>query len=98
MDDPNPRFTSISPGMLIIFSMPISARSGSITHWNGTSTETENIVKIKDKTKVGIDIERIAEENNVRGIFVRNMLERKERENLDEDFIEKAIEIGLEVL
>lgn len=58
----------------------------------------ENIVKIKDKTKVGIDIERIAEENNVRGIFVRNMLERKERENLDEDFIEKAIEIGLEVL
>lgn len=58
----------------------------------------ENIVKIKDKTKVGIDIERIAEENNVRGIFVRNMLERKKRENLDEDFIEKAIEIGLEVL
>lgn len=58
----------------------------------------ENIVKIKDKTKVGIDIERIAEENNVRGIFVRNMLERKGRENLDEDFIEKAIEIGLEVL
>ena len=58
----------------------------------------ENIVKIKDKTKVGIDIERIAEENNVRGIFVRNMQERKERENLDEDFIEKAIEIGLEVL
>ncbi len=58
----------------------------------------ENIVKIKDKTKVGIDIEKIAEENNVRGIFVRNMLERKERENLDEDFIEKAIEIGLEVL
>lgn len=58
----------------------------------------ENIVKIKDKTKVGIDIERISEENNVRGIFVRNMLERKERENLDEDFIEKAIEIGLEVL
>ena len=58
----------------------------------------ENIVKIKDKTKVGIEIERIAEENNVRGIFVRNMLERKERENLDEDFIEKAIEIGLEVL
>lgn len=58
----------------------------------------ENIVKIKDKTKAGIDIERIAEENNVRGIFVRNMLERKEKENLDEDFIEKAIEIGLEVL
>lgn len=58
----------------------------------------ENIVKIKDKTKLGIDIEQIAKENNVKGIFVRNMLTRKEEENLDDDFIEKAIEIGLEVL
>lgn len=58
----------------------------------------ENIVKIKDKTKLGIDIEQIAKENNVKGIFVRNMLTRKKEENLDDDFIEKAIEIGLEVL
>ena len=69
-----------------------------IVESSGFSAKIEVIVKIKDKTKVGIDIERIAEENNVSGIFVRNMLERKERENLDEDFIEKAIEIGLEVL
>lgn len=58
----------------------------------------ENIVKIKNNTKPGIDLEKLAKENNIKGIFVRKMLEKKEREGLDEDFIEKAIEIGVEVL
>lgn len=58
----------------------------------------ENIVKIKDYTKPGIDLEKLSKENNIKGIFVRRMLEKKESEGLDNDFIEKAIEIGLEVL
>ena len=58
----------------------------------------ENIVKIKNHTKPGIDIEKLAKENNIKGIFIRRMLEKKEIEGLDDDFIEKAIEIGLEVL
>ena len=58
----------------------------------------ENIVKIRNHTKPGIDIEKLAQENTIKGIFVRRMLERKEKENLDEDFVEKTIEIGLEVL
>lgn len=58
----------------------------------------ENIVKIRNHTKPGIDIEKLAQENTIKGIFVRRILERKEKENLDEDFIEKTIEIGLEVL
>lgn len=58
----------------------------------------ENIVKIKDYTKPGIDLEKLSKENNIKGIFVRRMLEKKESEGLDSDFIEKAIEIGLEVL
>lgn len=60
--------------------------------------ETANIIKIKDKTKTGIDIESLQKENNIKGIFVRNMLKKQEDENLDKEFIEKAIEIGLEVL
>lgn len=58
----------------------------------------KNIIKIKDKTKTGIDINQIKNENNIKGIFVRNMLEKQKREDLDQEFIEKAIEIGLEVL
>lgn len=61
-------------------------------------TNIENIVKIKDHTKPGIDLEKLSEENNIKGIFVRKMLERKDKEGLDTDFIEKAIEMGLEVL
>ena len=53
---------------------------------------------MKDKTKIGVDIETLQKENNIKGIFVRNMLEKQQIENLDKDFIEKAIEIGLEVL
>lgn len=58
----------------------------------------ENIVKIKDQTKAGIDIEKLSKENNIKGIFIKRMLERQEKENLSKDFIEKTIEIGLEVL
>lgn len=47
---------------------------------------------------MGVDIEKIKEENNIRGKFVRNMLDKQINEDLDKEFIEKAIEIGLEVL
>lgn len=57
-----------------------------------------NIVKIKDKTKTGKNIEEIAKEQSVRGIFVRNMLEKKDTQGLDDEYIEKTIELGLEVL
>ena len=58
----------------------------------------ENIVKIKDKSTLGIDIEKILKENNIKGAFVRRMLERQQLEGLDKDFVEKAIEIGLNSL
>lgn len=60
--------------------------------------EIDNIVKIKDHTKIGIDIEKLKQENNIKGIFIKNILERQKQENLDDDIIEKAIELGLEVL
>lgn len=63
-----------------------------------TIINIENIIKIKDHTKLGIDFEKLAQENNIKGIFVKRMLERKQNENLDDDFVEKTIEIGLEVL
>lgn len=58
----------------------------------------ENVVKIKDKSKLGIDLNAVLAKNDIRATFVRKILERKEKENLDEDLIERSIEIGLEVL
>ncbi len=46
MELPNPRFTSIRPGILIRCSLPIRDNSGSITHWKGTRMATEKAVKM----------------------------------------------------
>jgi DNA repair exonuclease SbcCD nuclease subunit len=55
-----------------------------------------NVIKIKDETTLKIDLEIIAKEESLRGIFVRNLLAKKTEEN--EEQILKAIEIGLEAM
>lgn len=57
----------------------------------------QNIIKIKDETKLNYDLQKISEENNIKGYFVKELLERKKISNNPEE-IQKAIEIGLEVL
>ena len=57
--------------------------------------QNEQIVKIKNNTKIKYNLEEIAKENNLKGIFVKKILENK---NYTEEEILKAIEIGLEVL
>lgn len=61
----------------------------------------ERIIKIKDKTKIAYDLEKISKNNTLRGLFAKTMLEKlNDEENSEEDktIIEKAIEIGLEAL
>ena len=57
-----------------------------------------NILKIKDNTKIGYDIEKIAQENSLRGIFVREVIKKYEDGLYSEEQIKKAIELGLEVM
>lgn len=54
-----------------------------------------NIIKIKDKTKLEIDLEKISKQNNLKGIFVRELLEKIEQEPENKELIEKAMEVGL---
>ena len=60
------------------------------------------IIKIKDKTKIAYDLEKMAEnKTTLKGIFVKEMLDKIKQEQLTEeqkDIIEKAIEIGLDAL
>ena len=60
--------------------------------------DVENILKIKDCTQIGYDIEKISKENNLRGIFVREVIKKYEQGGFAEEQISKAIEIGLNVL
>ncbi len=55
-----------------------------------------NVLKVKDKTVLPYDLEKIAKEESLRGIFVKNLLEKMNEEN--RDLILKAIEIGLEAM
>lgn len=57
----------------------------------------DNVLKVKDLTKMGYDLEQIAEENNLRGYFVREALKKIE-EGADVEEVEKAIEIGLDAM
>ena len=60
--------------------------------------QNEQIIKIKDYTKIKYDIESISKENNLRGVFVTKLLEKQKLGEYTEEEVQKAIEIGLEFL
>ncbi len=60
--------------------------------------DSENIVKIKNKTKLKIDLEEIAKNKNLKGLFVKEILDELNKDNYDKSLLEKALEIGLEII
>ena len=58
----------------------------------------EKIIKIKNKTKPNYNIEEIAKENSLRGLFAKEILEEIKKENYNEEIIVNALEIGMEIL
>ena len=57
----------------------------------------KNILKVKDETKIGYDLFKISEQKNLKGMFVKNLLDKIESNPDQKEQIEKAIEIGLEM-
>lgn len=57
-----------------------------------------NVIKLKDKTKIAYDLNNIANDSTLKGIFAKEMLEKQKDKNIDNKVIEKAIEIGMSVL
>ena len=62
--------------------------------------QNNNILKLKDKTKINYDLEKIKNENSLRGIYVDLILEKIKELNNEEEINKylKAIEIGLDSL
>lgn len=60
--------------------------------------EKRNLIKLKDKTKIGYDLNKIANPSTLKGIFAKEMLDRIEEGNIEKEILEKAIEIGMEAL
>ena len=57
-----------------------------------------NILKIKDLTQIAYDLESICMENNLKGLFVKEILEKQKTGKYTDEEIEKAIEIGLNAM
>ena len=55
-----------------------------------------NIIKIKDRTKVEYDLEQIAKEPSLKGIFVKELLEQMNEENKEQ--ILESIYMGLNLM
>lgn len=56
----------------------------------------KNIIKIKDKTKVEYDLDKISKEQSLKGIFVKELLEQMNEENREQ--ILESIYIGLSLM
>lgn len=59
---------------------------------------SDNILKIKDETNLNYDLEELAMQNNLRGIFVREVINKYKAGMCTEEEFKKAIEIGLETM
>lgn len=59
---------------------------------------SENIIKIKDGTEINIDINKISQEVNLKGLFLTEILNDEATGKIDKNITEKIIEIGLDVL
>ena len=57
--------------------------------------QREIILKVKNKTETKNDFDKLSEQNSLKGIFVKKMLERLNDKNENTEEIKKAIEIGL---
>lgn len=55
----------------------------------------ENILKVEDKSETKYNFDQLAKQKNLKGIFVKKMLEKLNEENTDYEVIKRAIEIGL---
>ncbi len=59
-------------------------------------TTSSNVLKVEDKTQTKYNFDEMATQNNLKGIFVKKMLQKLKEDNYSEDEITRAIEIGLE--
>lgn len=58
----------------------------------------ENIIKIKDETTINININELAKEINLKGLFLKEILEDIKSGKINQEKAEKIIEIGLDIL
>ena len=59
---------------------------------------SENILKVKDFSKVKYDIKELANQNNLKGVFINRILQKEEERLCTKEEAEQAIEIFINAL
>ncbi len=62
------------------------------------SISDKNILKIKNNTRISYDLDALKKEKNLKGIFVKKVLEEAKSGYYTDEQIQKAIEIGLQAM
>lgn len=57
-----------------------------------------NIIKIKDLTKIGYDIQEIMNESTLRGLFAKEIYDEMQKNPEQKEMLESALGIGFEIL
>lgn len=60
--------------------------------------QNDQIIKIKNSTKIAYDIESLSKENSLKGIFIRELLKKQQSGEISEKDLEEALEIGLDAI
>ena len=60
--------------------------------------ENSNIIKVKDNTKMNYDLEKIARENTLKGLFVKEIMQQMKDNPENEEVLRNALDIGFEIL
>lgn len=58
----------------------------------------ENIIKIKNKTKLNYSLEKMANENTLKGIFINEIINELGKNNYTQEELDEILEIGLSIL
>ena len=59
---------------------------------------SENIIKLKDKTKMSYDLEKIAKDRTLKGLFVQEIIQKMNEAEANIELLEQTLEIGLDIL
>ena len=57
----------------------------------------QNILKVKDETEIEYNIDNLVKQKNLKGMFVKNLMEKIESDPENKNIIEEAIRIGLKM-
>lgn len=60
--------------------------------------QNNNIIRIKNETKIGCDINKLIHETTLKGLFAKEILNEIKNNPMQEEFYNDVLEIGLEIL